>query len=35
MKFYHCNAGGPLFTNSYLLISEAGHGVVIDACADP
>ena len=34
MKFYHLNAPGPLYTNTFLLISEAGHGVIIDACAD-
>ena len=28
MKFYHLNAPGPYYTNSFLLISEAGHGVV-------
>lgn len=35
MKFYHLNAPGPYYTNSFLIISEAGRGVVIDACAAP
>lgn len=35
MKIYHLNAPGPYFTNSFLIISEAGHAAIIDACAAP
>ena len=30
MKGYHVVGQAPLYTNTFLLISEAGHGVVID-----
>ncbi len=33
MKFFQLNGPAPLFTNSYLLISENGHGVIIDPAA--
>ena len=35
MQIYHLNAPGPYFTNSFLIISEAGHAAIIDACAAP
>lgn len=35
MKFYHFNALGPYFTNTFVIISEAGSAAVIDACAAP
>ena len=31
MKFYTLNGPAPLYTNSYLLITDAGHAVIIDA----
>ena len=31
---YHLNAPGPYYTNSFLLISDAGSAVIIDGCAD-
>lgn len=34
MKAYHFNAPGPYYTNSFLLISEKGTGVIIDGAAD-
>ena len=33
MKFYTLNGPAPLCTNSYLLITEAGHAVIIDPAA--
>lgn len=35
MKVYHLNGPAPLYTNSYLLISEAKHAVIIDPVAEP
>lgn len=35
MKFYHLNAPGPYYTNSFMVISEGGNAAIIDACADP
>ena len=34
MKRFHLNGPAPLFTNSFLLITEAGHGIIIDPCAE-
>ena len=34
MKFYHLTGPAPLCTNSFLLISDAGSGVIIDPAAD-
>lgn len=33
MKFYTLNGPAPLYTNSYLLITDAGHAVIIDPAA--
>ena len=33
MKAYHVVGQAPMYTNTFLLISEAGHGVVIDPAA--
>lgn len=33
MKFFHLNAPGPYFTNTFVVISEAGNAAIIDACA--
>ena len=33
MKAYHVVGQAPMYTNTFLLISEAGHGVVIDQAA--
>ncbi len=33
MKFFQLNGPAPLYTNTYLLISEQGHAVVIDPAA--
>ena len=30
MKAYHVVGQAPMYTNTFLLISDAGHGVVID-----
>ena len=30
MKFFQLNGPAPLYTNSYLLITEARHGIIID-----
>lgn len=35
MKFYHFNAPGPYFTNTFVIISEAGNAAIVDACAAP
>lgn len=34
MKIFHLNAPGPYYTNSFLLISDAGNAVIVDAAAD-
>ena len=34
MKAFHIPAAPPLYTNTFLLISEAGHAVIIDPAAD-
>ena len=34
MKTFHLNGPEPLFTNSFLLITEAGHAVIIDPAAE-
>lgn len=33
MQAFHLNGPAPLYTNTFLLISEAGHGVIIDPAA--
>ena len=35
MQAFHVPGRAPLYTNSYLLISDAGHGVIIDPAAEP
>ena len=35
MQAFHVPGPAPLYTNSYLLISDAGHGVIIDPAAEP
>lgn len=35
MQAFHLPGPAPLYTNSYLLISDAGHGVIIDPAAEP
>lgn len=35
MQAFHVPGSAPLYTNSYLLISDAGHGVIIDPAAEP
>lgn len=35
MQAFHVSGPAPLYTNSYLLISDAGHGVIIDPAAEP
>ena len=35
MKAFHLLGAAPLYTNSFVLISEAGHAVVIDPAAAP
>ena len=34
MQAFHIPADAPLYTNTFLLISDAGHAVVIDPAAD-
>ena len=34
MQGFHIPASAPLYTNTFLLISDAGHAVVIDPAAD-
>lgn len=34
MQAFHVPGPAPLYTNSYLLISDAGHGVIIDPAAE-
>ena len=34
MQGFHIPAAPPLYTNTFLLISDAGHAVVIDPAAD-
>ena len=34
MKFYHVSGPAPLYTNTFVLISQAGHAVVIDPAAE-
>ena len=34
MQAFHIPAGAPLYTNTFLLISDAGHAVIIDPAAD-
>jgi hydroxyacylglutathione hydrolase len=34
MKIFHLNGPEPLYTNSFLLITDAGHGVIIDPAAE-
>lgn len=34
MKAFHLNAPAPYYTNSFLLISDGGSGVIIDGAAD-
>ncbi|NLW79138.1 MAG: MBL fold metallo-hydrolase [Ruminococcaceae bacterium] len=34
MKAFHIVASAPYYTNTFLLISDGGHGVVIDPAAD-
>ena len=34
MKAFHLLGAAPLYTNSFVLISEAGHAVVIDPAAE-
>ena len=34
MQAFHIPAAAPLYTNTFLLISDAGHAVVIDPAAD-
>ena len=35
MQAFHVPGPAPLYTNSYLLLSDAGHGVIIDPAAEP
>lgn len=35
MKLLHISGPWPLCTNTFLLITEAGHGIAIDPAADP
>ena len=35
MKSFHFNGPAPLCTNSFLLITGQGSGIIIDACAEP
>ena len=34
MKAFHLLGAAPLYTNSFVLISDAGHAVVIDPAAE-
>ena len=34
MQAFHIPGAAPLYTNTFLLISDAGHAVVIDPAAD-
>ena len=34
MQAFHIPAAAPLYTNTFLLISDAGHAVIIDPAAD-
>ena len=34
MQGFHIPAAPPLYTNTFLLISDAGHAVVIDPAAE-
>ena len=34
MQTFHIPGAAPLYTNTFLLISDAGHAVVIDPAAD-
>ena len=34
MKLIHIHGVWPLYTNTFLLISDAGHAVIIDPAAD-
>ena len=34
MQAFHIPGAAPLYTNTFLLISDAGHAVVIDPSAD-
>ena len=34
MQAFHIPADAPLYTNTFLLISDAGHAVVVDPAAD-
>ena len=34
MQAFHIPAAPPLYTNTFLLISDAGNGVIIDPAAD-
>ena len=35
MNLIHITASVPLFTNTFLILTQAGHGIVIDPAADP
>lgn len=35
MNLIHITASAPLFTNTFLILTQAGHGIVIDPAADP
>lgn len=34
MQAFHIPGAAPLYTNTFLLISDAGHAVIIDPAAD-
>ena len=34
MKFYHVGGPAPLYTNTFVVISDAGHAAIIDPAAD-
>lgn len=35
MKIQHIHGTPPLYTNTFLIITEAGHGIIVDPAADP
>ena len=35
MKIQHIHGLAPLYTNTFLIITDAGHGILVDAAASP
>ena len=35
MKIQHIPGVAPLYTNTFLIVTDAGHGIIVDAAAAP